>query len=63
MDMPRKPQVGPVPTCDVCLDPLVEPEDIEEGVHFLCGDFGPDEDEADEMADDPEYFDEGGESG
>lgn len=44
------------PCCHECGDPLVEPEDIEEGIHFLC-----DVDGGEYLT--PEDFDEGGESG
>ena len=43
--------------CSECGDPLVEPEDIEDGMHFLC-------DPTIEWDDDEEFPpDEGGESG
>ena len=54
------PKYPVVPTCDVCYDPLVEPEDIEEGIHFMCGDF---EDEEEAEVDERDEIDEGGESG
>ncbi len=54
------PKYPEVPTCDVCWDPLVDPEDIEEGIHFMCGDF---EDEEEQEVDERDEMDEGGESG
>ena len=56
------PKYPAVPTCDVCLDPLVDEEDIEDGMHFLCGDFNDDRDEEEEEGRDDEV-DEGGEGG
>lgn len=44
------------PRCTECGDPMTHPEDIEDGMHFLCAVEGFEEDFN-------EDFDEGGESG
>ena len=44
------------PLCDECGNPLVDAEDVEEGLHFFCGEFNGEEDEDFQP-------DEGGESG
>lgn len=52
------------PRCAECGGPMVHPEDVADGRHFLCGDFMEwEEDEDLSVYDDDFQPDEGGESG